>query len=106
MSPVSSLSTPPPPLPGVSDHMPVVSLVLVHDLPTQINKNFIDVRSSSRGSFIIRHIPPVLGDLEGAWSWYRAILLEVRLVSYEDHRHVVIFLYSSYLLSQLSEFEQ
>lgn len=85
-------------------HWVVVSLVLAHNLPAEVDKNLVYVCSPSSAGLVIWDVSPILGDLERPRTWYHTILLQVRLVSYQDHRDVVIFFDPPYLLSELREF--
>ena len=80
--------------------------IFADDLSAKIDKDLVDVGSPSSGGLVIRSIAPALRQLVRHLPRYSAVVLEIRLVAYDDEGDTWVVLDANDLLSQLGQFMQ
>lgn len=78
--------------------------VLPDNLPTQIHKRLVHVRSPSRAGFVIRRVVPGLGDREGAGARDGAVFFEIGLVADDDEGDVGVVFDADDLVAEFVQF--
>ena len=79
-------------------------IVLPDNLPAEIHKGFIDIRSPARTRFVIGRPPPALRDTEGAGAGHGAVFFEVALVADDDEGDALVVFDADDLVAEFVEF--
>jgi len=82
----------------------VADIVFLQDLPTQIQKDFVDICTPPSRGLEVWFLAPGLCQLEGSGSRYGTVVLHVGLVAHHNKRDIIVLLDATDLLPQFSEF--
>lgn len=80
--------------------------VLADDLTAEIDKDLVDIGSSTGRRFIVGRVSPQLRDLKCLGPGHDSVLFQIRLVANDDQRDVLVVLDANDLLSQVGKLLQ
>ena len=80
--------------------------IILDDLPTDIDKDVIDINTPSRGGFEVGSVAPLLGQLEDSLAGDLPVVLKVGLVANDDEGDVFVFFYAHDHVAEFGEFAQ
>lgn len=82
----------------------VAHMVLLQDLPAEVQKDFVDIRASPSRGLEVWFLTPGLCQLEGTGTRYSSVVLHIGFVADHDKRNIIVLLDARDLLSKLGEF--